>query len=301
MSWPELPLEAWQATCDTLHAHTQLLGKLTVTLAQPEHQLMHSALRITARGWETPPLRAPNGTVIVVALDLREHVALVECGDGSRERIPLTPNRSVAEITRDVLDNVKRIGGEVTINMKPQETSWTTPLDEDTGHATYDTAQVERYFEAATKAAAVLTAFRAPFIGRATPVNAWWGSFDLAVTLFSGSPATPPAEGFIERNAMNAQQVAVGWWPGDARHAQSAFYGYAFPFPEGTEGADVSPGRWDSSLGEFLLDWDDVRAADDPSEPVLTFFRAVAHAGMRLGGWPTELAASLDGQPPPLT
>jgi hypothetical protein len=262
--------------------------------------MMHTALRITARGWETPPLRAPNGVTIVVALDLRDHVAIVECGDGTRERIPLTPNRSVAEITRDVLETVRRIGGDVTINMTPQETPWTVPLDEDTGHTTYDTAQVERYFEAASNAATVLAEFRAPFIGRATPVNAWWGAFDLGITLFSGAPATPPADDFITRNSATAEQVAVGWWPGDARYPRPAFYGYAFPFPDALHEADVSPGHWNATLGEFVLDWDEARAAPDPHEATLTFFRAVAREAMRLGEWPAELVASLEGVPPPL-
>jgi hypothetical protein len=261
---------------------------------------MHAALRLTARGWETPPLQAPSGTLIVVALDLRTHDALVECGDGSRERIPLTPNRSVAEVTSDVLATVRRVGGDVTINMTPQETPWTTPLDEDTEHATYEPPQVEQYFAAATKAAAVLAAFRAPYIGRATPVNAWWGSFDLAVNLFSGSPATPRSESFIERNSANAEQIACGWWPGDARYPRPAFFGYAYPFPRALEDADVSPGRWDPTLAEFLLDWDDARNSADPRSAALSFLRSVAREAMRLGEWPPMLASSLEGMPPPI-
>src|SRR5216683_117297 len=137
--WPALPYDAWGATCDTLHAHAQVLGKLAVALAPPEPQLQHAALRLTARGWETLPLPAP-----------------------------------------------------VQINPRPQETPWTTPLDEDDEHATYDPAHVSAYFAAATRAALVLSALRAPYRGRSSPVNAWWGSFDLAVSLFSGLPSLPP-------------------------------------------------------------------------------------------------------------
>ena len=112
----------------------------------------------------------------------------------------------------------------------------------------------------------MLAAFRAPYRGRSTPVNAWWGSFDLAVSLFSGLPADPPSDDFIMRNAMDAQEVAVGWWPGDARYGKAAFYAYAHPAPDGFAEATLSPAaaRWDAALGEYVLDWDDVRAAADP-------------------------------------
>ena len=135
-----------------------------------------------------------------------------------------------------------------------------------TEHARYDAAAVDAYFAAATQAALVLAAFRAPYRGRSTPVNAWWGSFDLAVSLFSGAPADPPSDDFIMRNAMDAQEVAVGWWPGDARYGKAAFYAYAHPAPDGFAGGQLSPAaaRWDDELGEYILDWEDVRAGDDP-------------------------------------
>src|SRR5712671_4701231 len=185
--WPALSYGAWSATCDTLHAHTQVLGKLAVELAPPEPQLQHAALRLSARGWETLPLPAPDGSgAIVAALDLHTHEAVVEHSAGHETRIALTPNRAVAEVTRDVLDAVGRLAGAVEINPTPQEVPWQSPLDEDVEHATYDPDAVATYFEAATFAALVLADFRAPFRGRSTPVNAWWGTFDLAVNFFSG-------------------------------------------------------------------------------------------------------------------
>jgi len=205
-TWPALPYEAWSATCDTLHAHTQVLGKLATVLAPEEPQLQHAALQLTARGWETRPLPAPDGSgAFVVALDLHEHEAIVEHSDGRVRATRLGPNRAVGEVTRSVLAAVRELTGAVEINPTPQETPWTTPLDEDTEHATYDAQQVAVYFEAATRAALVLAALRAPYRGRSTPVNAWWGSFDLAVSLFSGAPAEPPSDDFIMRNAMDAQ------------------------------------------------------------------------------------------------
>jgi len=302
--WPEISYEQWRATCDTLHAHTQVLGKLAARLAPAEPQLQHAALRLTARGWETAPLPAPDGSgALVVALDLRVHEALVEHSGGRVERVALTPDRAVAEVTREVLAAVRRAAGEVTIDPAPQEVPWSVPLDEDYEHAAYDPAQVSGYFAAATQAALVLAAFRAPYRGRSTPVNAWWGSFDLAVSLFSGAPADPPSADFIMRNAMDAQDVAVGWWPGDARYGQAAFYSYTHPAPEGFGRADPAPAgaRFDAALGEYILDWDDVRKSPDPRSAALEFARSAFRQACAACDWDPGLAASADGVPPPVT
>src|SRR5438046_1500246 len=152
--WPALPYEAWSLTRDTLHMHTQVLGKLATTLAPPEPQLQHAALRLTARGWESRPLPAPDGSgALVVALDLHSYEALAEHSDGRVRRVALRPDRSVGAVTRDVLAAVRELGGPVEIDPKPQEVPWTTPLDEDDEHATFDSAQVDAYFAAATRAA----------------------------------------------------------------------------------------------------------------------------------------------------
>ncbi len=302
-AWPALSYEQWRATCDTLHAHTQVLGKLAVKLAPPEPQLQHAALRLTARGWETAPLPAPDGSgALVVVLDLRVHEAVVEHSAGRAERIALTPHRAVGEVTRQVLAAVRSVAGPVEINPAPQEVPWTLPLDEDDEHAHYDPGQVASYFAAATQAALVLAAFRAPYRGRSTPVNAWWGSFDLAVSLFSGQPATPPSNDLIMRNAMDAQDVAVGWWPGDARYGHAAFYAYAHPAPEGFARAALSPpgAHWDADLGEYILDWDDVRTSPDPPAAALEFARSAFRHACAVCAWDTELAASADGKPPPV-
>src|SRR2546425_10394950 len=171
--WPPLSYGPWSATCDTLHAHTQGLGKLAVKLAPPEPQLQHAALRLSARGWETLALPAPDGSgAIVAALDLRTHEAVVEHSGGREARIALAPNRPVAAITREVLGAVGRPGGAAEINPAPQGAPRQVPLDEDHEHATYDPDQVATYFDAATRAALVLAEFRAPFRGRSAPVDA---------------------------------------------------------------------------------------------------------------------------------
>jgi hypothetical protein len=197
---------------------------------------------------------------------------------------------------------VRELGGPVDIDLTPQEVPWTIALDEDDQHVRYEPGQVDAYFAAATQAALVLAAFRAPYRGRSTPVNAWWGSFDLAVSLFSGLPADPPSEDFIMRNAMDAQEVAVGWWPGDARYGKPAFYAFAYPAPDGFASAVLSPppARWDETLGEYILDQADVLSSPEPHEFALTFARSVFQHACIVCDWDPELAASAEGIPPPV-
>jgi len=301
--WPSIAYPEWSATCDTLHAHTQVLGKLAAELAPPEPQLQHAALRLTARGWETLPLPAPDGGgAFVVALDLHRHEALVETSDGELQAVPLVPDRPVGEVTRELLAAVAEVAGEAKIDPAPQEVAWTVPLDQDTEHATYDRQAIAEHFGMATRAAQVLAAFRAPYRGRSTPVNAWWGSFDLAVSLFSGDPAAPPSDDFIMRNAMDSQEVAVGWWPGDPKHGGAAFYAYAHPAQPGFAEADlkVDGARWDADLGEYLLEWEDVVAAEDPHGLAVSFARQAFLHACTTCGWDAELAASAEGTPPPV-
>jgi len=302
-AWPAISYADWSETCDTLHAHTQVLGKLAVKLAPPEPQLQHAALRLTARGWETGPLPAPDGSgTLVVVLDLRTHDVVIEASNGGVRRVPLGPDRAVGVVTRDVLAAIEGLVGAVAIDPKPQEVPWSVLLTEDEEHARYDPQQVEVYFTAATYAALVLAAFRAPFRGRSTPVNAWWGSFDLAVSLFSGRPAAPPSDDFIMRNAMDAQEVAIGWWPGDPNYGKAAFYAYAHPAPEGFAGVTLppSPSRWDDALGEYILDWEDVRKSDDPHATALEFAHSVFRHACAVCEWDMSLLASVEGRPPPV-
>jgi hypothetical protein len=217
-------------------------------------------------------------------------------------RVALTPDRPVGEVTRELLATVRSVVGPLEINTTPRETPWTTPLDQDTEHATYDPTQVADYFAAATRAALVLAAVRAPYRGRSTPVNAWWGSFDLAVSLFSGLAVEPPSQDFIERNSGDAQQIEVGWWPGDHRYPRAAFYAYAYPPPKGFADETLSPAsaRWEQSLGEYVLDWSDVVASPDPHRFALDFARSAISHACRVCEWNPTLAASMDGDPPPI-
>ena len=300
-AWPALSYESWRETCDTLHAHTQPLGKLGVELAPPEPQLQHAALRLTARGWETNALPAPDGSgALVAGLDLRAHEALVEHSDGGSIRIALTPDRSVAEVTSELMAAVRRLAGEVEIDPTPQEVPWTAPLDEDREHATYEPEQVTAYFDIATRAALALAEFRAAYRGRSTPVNAWWGSFDLAVNLFSGLPADPPSDDFITRNSMDSQGVAIGWWPGDPKYDRAAFYAYAHPAQDGFAEGDIAPeaAHWNADLGLFVLDVDDIRERPDPQALAVEFAHSAFRHACVVCEWDATLAASAEGVPP---
>jgi hypothetical protein len=301
--WPTLSYDEWSTTCDTLHAHTQVLGKLAVALAPPEPQLQHAALRLTARGWETAPLPAPDRSgAFVAALDLRTHEAVVEHSAGGEHRVALSPDRAVGEVTGELLAAVRALAGPVVIDPTPQEVPWSVPLDQDDEHTRYDPVQVARYFAAATRAALVLTEFRAPYRGRSTPVNAWWGSFDLAVSLFSGRPADPPSDDFIMRNAMDAEEVAIGWWPGDPRYGRAAFYAYAHPAPPGFSAGTLSPppARWETELGEYLLDSEDVGRSAEPHAFALEFARSAFRHACAVCDWNPALPASAAGTPPPV-
>ena len=301
VGWKSLPYDDWHATLDTLHAHSQLLGKLAVALAPPEPQLQHAALRVTARGWETMPLPAPDGSgALVVALDLQRHENVIEHSDGRVERVALTPNRSVGEVSRDVLSAIAEMVGPVAINPTPQEVPWTGLLTEDDEHRTYEPSQVAAYLAAATRAALVLADIRAPYRGRCSPVNAWWGTFDLAVSLYSGLQVDPPSKDFIMRNAGSAQQIEIGWWAGDARYPKPAFFGFASPAPDGFSDGTLTPalGGWNEALGEFVLDWDAAITTTDPHSTAVEFGRAVvAHACLKCD-WDPALAASAQGVPP---
>jgi hypothetical protein len=201
------------------------------------------------------------------------------------------------------LEEVTRLAGPVEINPAPQEVEWTVPLDEDREHTTYEAEHVDSYFTAATQAALVLAEFRAPYRGRATPVNAWWGTFDLALAFFSGRPAQPPSDEFIIRNSGNAEQIEIGWWPGDSRHGEAAFFAFAHPAPEGYAEGEIEPdaARWDTELGEFVLEWEEIRSEPNPHRLALEFAQSAFQHSCAACGWDRALGASAAGDPPPIT
>ena len=208
----------------------------------------------------------------------------------------------MADVTLELLGAVAHLAGAVAINPKPQEVAWSVPLDQDREHATYDPEQAAAYFAAARQATLVLAAFRAPFRGRSSPVNAWWGAFDLAVHLYSGRPAQPPSDDFIMRNSADVEQFSVGWWPGDHRYDRAAFFAYVFPTPEHFAETELSPqqAHWDGGLGEFVLDWEDIRSEPDPHGLALEFARSAFKHACTVCEWDPFLATSAQGDPPPI-
>jgi hypothetical protein len=260
-AWPRLPFEEWRATCDTIHLHAQVLGKIAQVLAPQEPDFQHVALRLSGRGWETRPLSSPNGSgAVTLALDLRAHEVVIDASGSETRRVPLTPSRSVGAVTIDVLAAVRALAGDVQIKLTPSEVPSTIPLDEDEEHATYETEWIVRYLDAVLRAELVLAELRAAHAGPKTPVNAWWGSFDVAVTL-----------------AGEERSVSLGWWPGDDHYPHAAFYAYATPVLEGGAG-------WDEELGEFVLPWDDVLEADDPHATARAFLANVSQRAFGQAG-----------------
>ncbi len=218
-------------------------------------------------------------------------------------RVALTPDRSVGEVARELLERIGELGGPVAINPTPQEVPWSVPLDEDEEHARYDSEQVRSYFSVATQAALVLAAFRAPYRGRSTPVNAWWGSFDLAVSLFSGEAADPPTDDFIMRNAMDAQEVAVGWWPGDTRYERGGLLcirASARPraSPERRCLRVRRAGR--TRLASTYSTGRTCGPSADPRAAALEFARSAFRHACRVCEWDPALAATAEGSPPPV-
>ena len=303
--WPALPYEDWSETCETLHAHTQVLGKLAAALAPPEPQLLHAALRLTARGWETRPLPAPDGSgAIVVALDLHAHEAVVEHSDGRAGRVALAPHRSVGEVTRELLATVRSLAGPVEVVLNPQETDWTKPLDEDDEHATYDPAQVDDVLRRRHPGGA--RPRRAP---RALPRALDPGERVVGLVRPRRQPLLGPARAAALRRLHHAQldgraggrrRLVARRCPLPARRVLRlrpsvaagllGRHAHARRRALGRDARRVPP-----RLGQTSV------AADDPYETALGFLRsAVAHGvhGVRVG--PRRWPASALGDPPPV-
>jgi hypothetical protein len=282
--WPELPYEAWRATRDTLHMKLQVVGKLRLALSPFEPEWANVPLYVTARGLNTSPLRHPSGEVFDVDVDLHDHTVRVRTGDGRVEEVALRA-RAVAEFYEDFTGALERSGVPVEITTLPSEVPDPIPFPEDTRHASYDPEWVQRFWRALASIDAVMKEHRAPFRGRSTPVNLFWGTFDLALTRYNGRPAEPHGDGVIMRRSTDAEQICAGWWPGDERVPAPTFFAYVYPKPDGIE---REPG-WDDGMGEFLLPYEDVRTAPEPRRALLDWLARTYDAGARLGGWDGSL------------
>ena len=286
--WPALPYTEWRPTRDTLHMYTQVLGKLRLALSPFEPQWANVPLYLTAHGLTTSPL--PMGLRTFDAeLDLIDHALVLRSSEGAVERRPL--GGSVADFYGDVMAALARMRMDVTISTLPSEVPNPIPFPDDRTHDTYDRAQATRFFQVLSSATVVIKEHRARFRGRSSPVHFFWGSFDLALTRYSGNPATPgPRGGVIARFGQDAEEICAGWWPGDERMPQASFYAYAYPAPDGVEKLDIQPpgAAWNPA-GEFLLPYETARAAADPRRAILDFL-STTYAGLAgLRDWDSSL------------
>lgn len=286
-AWPELPWQEWAPTADTLHMFTQVLGKLRLSMSPSEPHWAHVPLYVTVSGLTTGPM-AYGERYVQADLDLTAHRLWIADSSGQSVQLPLV-NQSVARFYHNTMDALGFLGVQVTLNTKPQEVPNPVPFPEDTVHHDYDPHWVLRFHRVLLSMHDTLSRHRAEFHGIQTPVGLYWGSFDLAYTRYSGRPADPPdGANMINREAMNAEQVTCGFWPGDAANPAPAVFAFAYPSPSSLDRAHIEPpdAAWNPELGEFVLPYDAVRAAPSPQEAVLAFLRATFRAAAVGAGWP---------------
>lgn len=283
--WPQLDLEEWRETKDTLHMWTQIIGKLKVELAPFQNHLWHTGLTVTARGLSTGPLPVAHD-VLQADFDFLDHTLTFSTGQGLHKVVPLYP-RPVALFYAEVMAGLDALGTPVAINPMPQELPDAVPFDQDTTHQSYDADAVERWWRILRSTSQVMEDHRRWFTGKASPVLFYWGSFDLAIARYNGIPCAPPkGGGYLFRVAESETNWAAGFWPGSGAAAYSDFYAYAFPQPAGIEHAAVQPEQavWSTEMREFLLPYEDVRRLPDPDAAVRAFLQSTYEAAAELGG-----------------
>jgi Family of unknown function (DUF5996) len=284
--WPALPLNSWRDTCATLHMWTQIVGKVRMRLTPLVNHWWNVPLYVTARGLTTSAI-AYGARSIEIRFDFLAHRLVLECSDGLVKELALRP-MAVADFYGEFMRMLQSAGVSVSIWRMPVEIPEPIPFDEDRVHAAYDAAKVETFWRILLSVDAVFHRFRAQFIGKVSPVHFFWGSFDLAVTRFSGRPAPErPGADRVTREAYSHEVSSVGFWPGSGTMTGPAFYSYAAPAPQGFSEARVRPdaAQYDAGFGEFLLDYDAVRAAQSPSVALLTFCESTYEAAASLGKW----------------
>jgi hypothetical protein len=283
--WPSQAFADWKDTLATLHRYTQIVGKVRMQLSPMVNHWWQVALHVTSCGLTTTPIPVRNGS-FQIDFDFLAHELQIRTSRGERVEMALEA-RPVAEFYRDVMASLRGVGVAVRINETPQEIpDDLTPFSEDRHHASYDPEAVGRWFQALVQVDSALKAFRAGFTGKCSPVHFFWGSFDLAVTRFSGRPATPP-KGGINAEAYCEEVSSAGFWPGTPELGGACLYSYAVPQPKGFENARGLPdgAYYDAKLKEFLLPWEAVRSARDPWQVMQAFCDSTYVAAAELGKW----------------
>ena len=289
--WPALPFAEWKDTAITLHMWTQIVGKIRLTLTPWTNHSWHVTLYVTSRGLTTSPI--PHGVcTFEIQFDFIDHQLLVDKSDGARRMIELSP-QSVADFYRMLMKALSDLELPVTINTMPNEIENPIPLDRDEEHHSYDPEYANRFWRVLVQSDRVFKEFRSRFCGKCSPVHFFWGSFDLAVTRFSGRPAPPHPGGVphlpdaITREAYSQEVSSLGFWPGNAAIPTPVFYSYAYPEPPGFAGAKVQPPEvyYESKLREYILPYDAVRTAEKSDEVLLDFAQSAYDAASKLGKW----------------
>jgi hypothetical protein len=290
-AWPSLPLEAWQDTFATLHRWTQIVGKIRLRQTPWINHGWHVVLYVTTRGLTTSPIPQGERTFEII-FDFLDHRLLIRASDGGERAIPLRA-RSVAEFYHELFRTLEEMGFGVSIHGSPNELEDATPFAEDYSHNVYDPESAVRCWRILVQADRVMKRFRARFAGKCSPVHFFWGSFDLAVTRFSGRPAPvhpggiPNLPDWITREAYSHEVSSCGFWPGGGPHPFPLFYSYAYPEPEGFSTAAVEPDGvfYSSELREWVLPYDAVRTAPSPEDALLAFLETTYTAAADLGRW----------------
>lgn len=301
--WPELPYGAWRDTCTTLHLWTQIVGKVRLAATPWLNHSWHVPLYLTARGLTTSAIPCRTGS-FELAFDFHEHVLDIRTSDGDDARVALEP-RSVANFFAAVMSALSGLGISVRIDPLPCEIPSAIRFDQDEVHASYDAEAVRRFWRALVQADRVMKQFRTGFVGKASPVHFFWGSFDLAVTRFSGRRAPPHPGGApgvsddMMREAYSHELSSAGFWPGGSGIDHAAFYSYAYPTPDGFRQAVVRPDAafFSEELGEFLLPYDAVRTAPDPDEALLDFLQSSYEAAANAANWDRAALECAPGVP----
>jgi hypothetical protein len=302
-SWPDLPLNAWKDTRATLHLWTQVVGKIRLALTPWLNHSWHVPLYVTARGLTTSPIYYENRSFEIV-FDFNDHVLEITTSDGCRNRIALQA-QSVAWFYEAVLSTLRKAGISVEINELPSEIPGAIPFSRDHTHAAYDADYAQRFWRTLVQADRLFKQFRTGFVGKSSPVHFFWGSFDLAVTRFSGRRAPPHPGGVpgladeVVRDAYSHEVSSAGFWPGGSGVDYAAFYSYAYPEPAGFRATAVEPAAafFSEALGEFLLPYDAVRTASDPDGALLAFLNSTYEAAARAGAWDRAALECMPGIP----
>ncbi len=298
-TWPELSYAAWKDTRETLHMWLQIVGKVKLELCPFLNQWWEIALHITPRGLTTGLIPLPTES-FSVDFDFIAHRLIIKVSDGQTKELTLEP-RTVAAFYQLFMDALSSLGIEVKINTAPSEVQNGIKFEQDTTHAAYDGAYVQRWWRIMLATTRVIEEFRTPFHGKSSPVHLFWGGFDLDHTRFNGKSATPPNYGGrIMEYGEDAENFAVGFWPGTDQSPYAAFYTYMSPAPANIANAQIQPAtaRFDTAMGEFILPYDDVRQAPSPTEAIATFLQSTYEASALLAGWDRQ---SLEGHVPALS